>query len=172
MKRRTGSLALALIAATAALAAAPLASAWGARAAAADSERTVAEMLRYAIEDEYLARAEYAAILARQGQVMPFANIIRSEESHIAWLVEAFRSAGLPVPADRAADLAIPPVGLKASLEVGIQAEIDNIAMYDSFLSDPLMYESANASLRELLTRLRDASKNHLAAFKNNLAKL
>ena len=36
---------------------------WGARAAAVDSERSVEEMLRYAIQDEYLARAEYLAIM-------------------------------------------------------------------------------------------------------------
>jgi rubrerythrin len=144
--------------------------AWGAQAAKADKDQTLDEMLRYAIEDEYLAQAEYAAILASLGSVRPFSNIILTERNHISWLIDAFATASLPLPADRAASFVTVPVGLRASLEAGVGAELDNIAMYDSFLSNPLLLQPSNASLRGLFTKLRDASKNHLAAFRKGLS--
>jgi hypothetical protein len=144
---------------------------WGARAAAADSDRSVDEMLRYAIQDEYLARAEYQAIIRKLGDVRPFSNIVGSEESHIAWLKDAYAAEGLGVPADEAASrVAVPPT-LKDSLRAGVDAEVANIAMYDSFISSKLMAKAENADLKALFARLRDASKNHLAAFENGLAK-
>jgi hypothetical protein len=157
-------------------AAVPVASAsggdlWGARAAAADSDRSVDEMLRYAIQDEYLARAEYQAIMRKLGDVRPFSNIVGSEESHIAWLKDAYAAEGLSVPADEAASrVAVPPT-LKDALQAGVDAEVANIAMYDSFIVSKLMAKAENADLRALFARLRDASKNHLAAFENGLAK-
>jgi hypothetical protein len=144
---------------------------WGARAAAADNERSIEEMLRYAIEDEYLARAEYAAIIKKYGSFNPFANIIRAEETHIAWLNDAYKSAGLAVPADGAASFTAIPDTKKKAFQAGVEAEIANIAMYDSFLASALMAKSENSSLKALFARLRDASRNHLAAFKNGLAK-
>ncbi len=153
------------------LGATPNASQWGARAAAADTNRSVEEMLRYAIEDEYLAQAEYAAIMSRYGTIRPFSNIIKAESNHIAWLKDAYSAAGLPLPRDEAAALAVAPSSLKASLEAGVGAEVDNIAMYDSFLASDLLGRPENASLKSLFTRLRDASKNHLAAFQNGLSR-
>jgi hypothetical protein len=144
---------------------------WGARAAAADADLSVEDMLRYAIQDEYLARAEYAAIIKKFGSFNPFANIIRAEESHVSWLVDAYKGARLAVPEDRAASLVAAPESQKAAFEAGIEAEIANIAMYDSFLASPFMAKSENSSLKALFTRLRDASKNHLAAFRNGLSK-
>jgi len=144
---------------------------WGARAAAVDSERSVEEMLRYAIQDEYLARAEYLAIMKKHGEIRPFSNIVRSEESHIAWLKDAYAAAKLPIPPDTASAYVVVPDTLKAAFQAGVTAEVDNIAMYDSFLASPLLGKAENASLKALFIRLRDASKNHLAAFQNGLAK-
>ncbi|MEI6385705.1 MAG: hypothetical protein WCQ50_03655 [Spirochaetota bacterium] len=144
--------------------------AWGAQAAKADKDQTLDEMLRYAIEDEYLAQAEYAAILGSLGSVRPFSNIILTERSHISWLRDAFAAAGLSLPADSASSFITVPVGLKASLEAGVAAELDNIAMYEGFLSNPLLLQPSNASLRGLFAKLRDASKNHLAAFRKSLS--
>jgi rubrerythrin len=144
---------------------------WGAKAAALDLDRSIGEMLNYAIEDEYLARAEYDSIIKKFGDIRPFSNIIKAEENHIAWLRDAFAAANLALPKDEAASLFKIPDTIKEALQVGVQAEIDNIAMYDSFLASPLMARSENASLKALFIRLRDASKNHLAAFKNGLAK-
>lgn len=144
---------------------------WGAKAAALDPDRSIGEMLNYAIEDEYLARAEYDSIIKKFGNIRPFSNIIKAEENHIAWLRDAFATAKLAPPRDEAASLVKTPDTMKEALQAGVQAEIDNIAMYDSFLASPLMAKSENAPLKALFIRLRDASKNHLAAFKDGLAK-
>lgn len=148
-----------------------MAPAWGAQAAAADKDRTIAEMLRYAIEDEYLAHAEYLSIMKRHGEIRPFSNIAASEVSHISWLQDAFKKAGLPLPEDQGAAHVVPAETLKAAFQAGVAAEIDNIGMYDSFLASTLMAKPENAGLKALFVRLRDASKNHLAAFQNGLAK-
>jgi len=143
----------------------------GAAAAAADRDLSIEDMMRYAIEDEYLARAEYELIIATYGVARPFTNIIRAEENHISWLVAAYASRGLSVPADPSASHVVLPASVKAALETGVEAEIANIAMYDSFLSSPLLARPENADLRDLFIRLRDASKNHLAAFRNALSR-
>jgi rubrerythrin len=75
------------------------------------------------------------------------------------------------VPEDKGADYVKIPKTIKEALETGVQAEIDNIAMYDAFLKDKLMTQSANADIRALFVSLRDASKNHLGAFQNALAR-
>jgi hypothetical protein len=144
---------------------------YGSFAAAADSDRSVDEMLRYAIQDEYVARAEYRAIMAKFGEIRPFSNIVGSEESHIAWLKDAYAAEGLAVPADGAASRVVVPATLKDAYKAGVDAEVANIAMYDSFIASKLMARAENADLKSLFIRLRDASKNHLAAFENGLAK-
>jgi len=48
---------------------------FGNSAAKADQDLTIMDMLTYAIQDEYLARAEYAAIMAQFGTARPFTNI-------------------------------------------------------------------------------------------------
>jgi rubrerythrin len=143
--------------------------AWGATAAKADSAPTVSEMLRYAIEDEYLAREEYSAILRKFGSQRPFSNIVKSEERHIAWIEDAYRSRNLALPADRAAEFVIVPASMIEALRAGVQAEIANIAMYGSFLAKPEISLASNRDLRDLFTRLRSASENHLAAFRRGL---
>jgi len=160
----------------AALIAMPLAAesdspAWGARAAALDSAPDIEDMLRYAIEDEYLARAEYLAIMGRFGAARPFSNIVKAEEAHIAWLAEIYATRGVSVPADKAASIVSVPASIRDALQAGIQAEIDNIAMYDSFLASAVVGLPGNATIRALFVRLRDASKNHLSAFRQALSR-
>ena len=145
--------------------------AWGAKAAQADPGASVESMLRYAIEDEYLARAEYVAIMKRFGEARPFSNIKASEDSHIAWLEAEYGARGLPVPKDEGAAHAFVPASLKEAYAAGVQAELDNIAMYDSFLRSPAISGAADAALRALFARLKAASENHLAAFRNGLSK-
>ncbi|MBL8967936.1 MAG: hypothetical protein JNG85_13090 [Spirochaetaceae bacterium] len=144
---------------------------WGAKAAAADPGASVPAMLRYAIEDEYLARAEYVAIMGRFGADRPFSNIKASEDSHIAWLAAEFASRGLALPADEGAAHVVLPAGLKEAFAAGVRAELDNIAMYEAFLRNPALSGAADAALRELFSRLKAASENHLAAFRNGLSK-
>lgn len=176
MKRKSNRFAIPLVITLALFALAAKASAldagsWGSKGASADSQLTVEDMLRYAIEDEYTARAEYYAIIERFGSARPFTNIVRSEETHVSWLVDAYAAAGLPLPHDEARAMVTVPSSLATAYQIGVDAEIANIAMYDSFLDSPLLKQPENASLVALFTRLRDASKNHLSAFQRALGR-
>lgn len=144
---------------------------YGAAAAAADSSLTVEDMLTYAIQDEYLARAEYIAIMGRYGAIRPFSNIVKAEETHVAYLRDAFANYGIALPKDEAASRVAAPATLLAANQAGVQAEIDNIAMYDRFLADPAIRDEKFADLRALFSTLKRASESHLRAFKNQLAK-
>jgi hypothetical protein len=141
---------------------------YGARAALATSSTspTVIQMLTWAMEDEYLARAEYAAVMERYGETRPFSNIVRAEEQHVQWLLELFDDYGHVVPEDSAPSLVQAPGSMKEALEHGVQAEIDNIAMYELFLEQALPDD-----VRDTFERLMRASENHLRAFRTNLAR-
>jgi len=141
---------------------------FGALGAQGKSDLSLEQMLRYAIQDEYLARAEYEAIMQRHGRIRPFSNIIRSEEQHIAWLEQAFAEHGLKPPADTSADHVVVPASLKEAFQTGVQAEVDNIAMYESFLGQAT---ALPAEVRSLFERLKAASQNHLQAFRQNLSR-
>ncbi|MDX9827466.1 MAG: DUF2202 domain-containing protein [Spirochaetia bacterium] len=144
---------------------------YGNAAAKADDSLTVEDMLRYAAQDEYLARGEYVAIMNKFGTMRPFSNIMKAEENHLAWLKDAYAAYEIAFPADQsAAHLHIPATLLEA-YKTGVQAEIDNIAMYDRFLASPLIQGAEYADLKTLFTNLRNASENHLRAFQNQLAK-
>jgi len=138
----------------------------GAAGAAADSDRTLSDMLTYAIQDEYLARAEYAAILARYGSINPFFNIIKAEDTHIRMLLPLFEANNLTVPINDAAGRIVLPETLMETYAIGVEAERMNIAMYDSFLKEDLP-----ADVSAVFTRLRDASLKHLKAFENAVSR-
>ena len=137
---------------------------FGAKGAEATSVPTIKEMLTYAIQDEYLARAEYELIIEKYGSIRPFSNIINSEKTHIDMLIPLFEAYGFAVPEDTAAEHTVLPKDIKEALETGVQAEIDNIAMYEKFLGMELPDD-----VRDVFDRLKSASRNHLRAFKNGL---
>ncbi|MBE3551241.1 MAG: DUF2202 domain-containing protein [Brockia lithotrophica] len=133
-----------------------------------DPDLTLAKMLTYAIQDEYIAHAEYTKILDTYGNVNPFANIREAEAQHIALLTPLLEKYGVPVPdqASIAAYVTVPP-SLRDAALTGVQAEIDNIAMYDRFLSDPTL----PADVRDAFLKLKSASTNHLASFEREAAR-
>lgn len=137
---------------------------YGAEAAKNDSALTLEDMLTYSIQDEYLARKEYELIMKTYGEQRPFSNIILSEEKHISMLTTLFNNYGLTIPVDQAANYVTVPSSLNAAYEAGVNAEIENIAMYDRFLQENLPQD-----VRNVFIALRDASKNHLSAFQNHL---
>ncbi len=144
---------------------------WGASGAKNKKNLSINDMLKYAIEDEYLARAEYLLIMKKFGKIAPFSNIVKSEEQHIVWLKQEYDTRKLSIPEDNADQFVVLPESLKESFETGVHAEIENIAMYTSFLSSPRLAARENSELKTLFTRLMQASENHLKAFKRNLAK-
>jgi len=122
-------------------------------------------MLTYAIQDEELAYAEYAKITDTFGSARPFANILKAEQSHIAALEGLFTANGIALPENTAAGYVTAASSLTDALNAGVQAEQDNIAMYETFLSQPLP-----DSVKTVFTALKSASEQHLAAFERSLS--
>ena len=139
---------------------------FGAAGARRSEELSLLDMLTYAVQDEYLARAEYELIMAEYGDIRPFTNIKQAEERHIEWVTGLFEAHGYALPADTAGEHVVLPENLRASFEAGIQAEIDNIAMYELFLEREIP-----GDVRDIFENLKAASENHLRAFRNNLGR-
>lgn len=139
---------------------------WGAPAARSDANLTLEEMLTYALQDEYLAHAEYGMILSDYGQVRPFSNIVNAEARHIGLLVPLFESRALVVPPDEARERIVLPATLEESFQDGVEAEILNIEMYQRFLKEDLP-EDVEAVFQRLMT----ASESHLQAFERAVAR-
>lgn len=113
------------------------------------------------INDEYRARAFYKAVIEKFGPVPPFTNIVQAENNHINLWVNLFAKYNIPVPADSFAGNVSVPDTLKAACEMGVKAEIDNVAMYDRFLTFV-----TQSDLRAAFTQLRQVSQEkHLTAF-------
>ena len=136
-------------------------------AAASTLPQPVQEALLAALADEYHAEAFYAAVIDKYGAVRPFANIIRAEQTHAAWIADLMNTYGVPVPANTMLGsdeiAAAVPATLAGACSVGVTAEIDNAALYDERL---LPAVTAYPDITAALERLRDASQNmHLPAF-------
>jgi len=119
------------------------------------------EALVAALDDEYKARAFYQAVIDQFGPVAPFANIVRSEATHIAALKSLFAAYALPVPPDPYAGNVQAPATLKEAALAGVQAEKDNVAMYNRFLQ---FVEEPD--IVRVFSQLKNASLyQHLPAF-------
>ncbi|HKL41939.1 MAG TPA: DUF2202 domain-containing protein [Clostridia bacterium] len=137
---------------------------YGALGAKQDEDYTLEEMLIYAIQDEYLARAEYELIMNEFGEQRPFSNIIRSEEYHIELLKPLFEKYNVSIPEDNSREYVVLPEDIKAALKTGVKAEVENIAMYEKFLEENIPDDIAN-----VFEELKRGSENHLRAFENGL---
>jgi hypothetical protein len=136
----------------------------GAAGASVDAEYSLEEMLVYAIEDEYLAQAEYDIIMDTYGVQRPFSNIIKAEATHISLLNPLFEEYGVTVPEKDWESLVVVPETLDAAYAIGVEAEEKNIAMYESFLKENLPDD-----VKEVFEALMNASKKHLTAFQRQV---
>ena len=134
---------------------------FGAKFALRDTNLTLEKMLRYAIQDEFLEHAEYAYILKTFGDQRPFNNIIQEEEKHISLLKPLFESRKLAIPQDNSSEFLMKPRDLDLIFQAAVQAEIENIEMYDMFLEKELPED-----VKAVFTELVKGSRNHLATFK------
>ncbi len=124
---------------------------------------TTEQMLTYAIQDEYMALAEYQAIMEKFDVSRPFSNIASAEQVHISLLTPLLATYGVEVPANDAASRVTLPETLEQTYEAGVAAEKNNIAMYEAFLSQNLPDD-----VKAVFTQLKSASENHLRAFERN----
>lgn len=122
---------------------------------------TLEEMLTYAILDEYMAQAEYQAIIETFGNIMPFVRIVEAEQTHIDMLLPLFETYGIAVPENQAASNVVIPDSITSALATGVEAEEKNIAMYEAFLAQ----EDLPSDVRDVFEYLKNASEHHLQAF-------
>lgn len=124
----------------------------------------VVRALDAALEDERRAFETYRAILGRFEGAHPFVNIVEAEARHIRALLGVYARYGLqPPPYETLPDEAALTASLTELCEVGVQAEIENVELYDTRLL-PAVADYPDISV--VFTRLRDASEQrHLPAF-------
>ncbi|MFY7912891.1 MAG: ferritin-like domain-containing protein [Emticicia sp.] len=120
--------------------------------------------LNEAIQDEYKAMLFYQKTIDKFGQVTPYVNIVDAEVKHQQSLAKLFQNYGLEVPMSQWKDSEITTFSsVQASCANCYQAEIDNIALYDKYLSLDLPDD-----VRKVFENNRAASLNkHLPAFTN-----
>lgn len=140
---------------------------YGAKGALSASTLTLPQMLTYALQDEYLAQARYDNILGNFGYIRTFAQIKEAELRHINALLPLFKRYQVPLPDDESHSFVTTPESIKAAYAAGVQGEIDNISMYERFLSLNIPND-----VRIVFSQLRNASLNHLAAFERGLARI
>jgi secreted protein with Ig-like and vWFA domain len=98
-------------------------------------------MMHYAVDDEYLAQAEYRLILETYGSIKPYSNIVLSEGNHLSLLGQLFDLYQLPFPADPSVGHVVLPNSLLEAAQIGVEAEINNIEMYRYFMTLPIECE-------------------------------
>jgi len=114
------------------------------------------------INDEYNAKAVYVALVEKFGEVSPFVNLIKAETQHISALTNQFVAYGFTVPADNSNVASIVPDTLEEAYAIGLQAEINNIKLYEDFLK-----QDFPVNVEKVFTSLMNASKSHLATFQS-----
>ncbi len=122
---------------------------------------TLQEVLTEALDDEYKARAMYRKVIDQFGPVRPFVNIVEAEERHIAVLLPLFEKYRIAPPKDNWAKMVRVPDTVLEACQAGVDAEIENIAMYDRLLG-----AVQEEDVVRVLTNLHAASReHHLPAF-------
>ncbi|MCA1909939.1 MAG: DUF2202 domain-containing protein [Magnetospirillum sp.] len=115
-----------------------------------------------ALDDEYKARATYAAVIDRFGPVRPFINIIQSEQRHINALQMLLRRRGWPIPDDPHGGRVEAPASIDEACRLGVQAELDNVALYDRLNA----LAAEDDEVLAVFANLQGASQHrHLPAF-------
>ena len=115
-----------------------------------------------AIQDEYKAENTYLRVLADFGPRLPFQNIVFAEERHSQALAWLFQKREMEVPLSEWNLENVPRFGsLQEACAAAVQAELDNIALYDGFFALELARD-----VRTVFENNREASlTRHLPAF-------
>ncbi len=120
------------------------------------------EALREALEDEYRARATYRKVIEAFGPVQPFANIVEAEERHANALLALFARYGVEPPRDSWPERVAAPKTIGEACRAGVEAEIENGAMYERLLA-----RVRDPAAATVMRRLQQASQErHLPAFR------
>jgi len=122
------------------------------------------QSLLTAIEAEYYAKAVYQKVLDTFGSIQPFWRIRNQEQCHANMVANVLVTYGIQVPPDEwAGQITIAFPTKQYACEVGVQAEIENAALYDS-----LLIGVTNSDVIWTFDHLRDASRfNHEPTFQS-----
>lgn len=125
-------------------------------------EPATVEALEAALDDELKAAAFYRAVMDQHGELHPFDHVVHAEQRHADHLLALFARYGLEVPANRWAEHEFEIAEtVKGVCEQAVEAEIENIELYDAFL-----VSVSQDDIQQVFTWLRDASEDrHLPAF-------
>lgn len=128
-------------------------------------DKNTIDALSEALEDEYRAHATYCKVIQTFGPVRPFVNIVEAEERHANALLALFRAFGVEPPEDDWAGRIAAPPTLAEACRMGVEAEIENAAMYDRLLE-----QIRDPRARQVMRHLQRASQErHLPAFRRCL---
>ncbi|MFA7254080.1 MAG: hypothetical protein WC107_06035 [Patescibacteria group bacterium] len=123
----------------------------------------VSNAVKSALDDEYKAYSVYDAVIAKIGSVRPFSMIIRAEESHIASLKSVLDKYGETIPDNPYAGKVTVKSTLKENCQIGVDAEIANVALYNDQL---LPKVTAYSDITSVFNNLMNASNDkHLPSF-------
>jgi len=123
--------------------------------------QTVRSALIEALEDEYKAIATYRGVIDRFGPVRPFVNLIASEQRHAEALERL--CAHYDVTPPRKVPCVAPPGSLLEACRAGVEAEIENAALYDRLIAQT----AGHPDVQSVFHRLQSASRErHLVAFR------
>ncbi|HOX41130.1 MAG TPA: hypothetical protein PK263_02970 [bacterium] len=123
----------------------------------------VSTAVKSALDDEYKAYSVYDAVIAKIGSVRPFSMIIRAEESHIASLKSILDKYGETIPANPYPGKVTVEDTLKENCQIGVDAEIANVALYkDQLLPEVAAYSDITAVFNNLMNASND---KHLPSF-------
>jgi rubrerythrin len=112
-----------------------------------------------ALQDEWRAESTYQAARTQLISVR-LGNVVRMEQRHAAALVHVLEAHGNAVPAKPSFDPK-EPGDAKAVCQVGVEAEKENIALYDELLK-----VSLPADVQCVFKHLQQVSRErHLPAF-------
>jgi len=121
----------------------------------------LADVLNEALSDECKARDTYQKIIETFGPVRPFINIVEAERAHIRLLLPLYEKYAIPLPPEFDPDQVVIPDSLLVACQLGVEAEVANVAMYDRLIAAADLPDVV-----EVLTRLQTASRDHhLPAF-------
>lgn len=109
--------------------------------------------------DELNAKAEYEALVEAFGDQSPYTQLIVAETRHADSLLRLYDLYDLDVPTPTLKTPVVPST-LDASYDIGIAAEVANIALYDGYLDQDLP-----GVVEQVFTNLMNASENHLRIF-------
>jgi rubrerythrin len=123
------------------------------------------DVLDTALQDEYRAEATYGSAIEVYGEIRPFTRIVFAEGRHVSAVARLIEKRGLPVPDWDSEAHPIPAdfnmLEFAEACALGVQAEIDNVAMYTEFIALGLP-----ADVESVFQSLQTASElNHLQAF-------